>query len=66
MIELHNKGFTIINQVHDSIVVEISKNDLTKQKEFVSIMEGVVQLRVPLKAEIKLLTSLSEKELYNG
>ena len=61
MIELFAKGYKIVTQVHDSIVVEVHKDDTEKAlKEVSSIMENVVELRVPLVAEPKVLTSLQE------
>lgn len=63
MIELHNKGYDIRTQVHDSVVIEISRFIVEKElPKIKSIAENVYKLIVPLKVDIKVLTSLSESD----
>lgn len=63
MIELHRRKFKIVTQVHDSVVITLPKNELGKAKEIQSIAENVYKVSVPLKADIKLLTSLAESDI---
>ena len=68
MIELHRRGFNIVTQVHDSVVIQLSKNDVHKLEEIQVVAETIYPLTVPLKVDIKLLTSLleSDKILIEG
>lgn len=67
MIELDRKGYSILSQIHDSILIEVPNTDLFAgcegkyMTEISSIMENIYKLKVPLKAEPKLLTSFEEK-----
>lgn len=63
MIELHRRRFKIVTQVHDSVVITLPAKELDKSKEIQSIAENVYKVSVPLKAEIKLLTSLAESDI---
>jgi len=60
MLAIHKKCYKIVTQVHDSIVVEISRKDLTKVQDLVNIMESVEKLKVPLKVDVKIRESLGE------
>ena len=62
MIELHKRGFNIVTQVHDSVVIQLPKTDLHKVEEIQMVAETIYPLTVPLKVEIKLLTSLLESD----
>ena len=62
MIELHRRGFNIVTQVHDSVVIQLSKNDVHKLEEIQVVAETIYPLTVPLKVDIKLLTSLLESD----
>lgn len=48
-----DKDAHIINMVHDDIVLEIHKSQLHIVSEIVKIMESVMTLRVPIKADVK-------------
>lgn len=63
MIELTKRGVTILTQVHDSVIIMLPENKLEKVKEIQHVAETVYPLSVPLKADIKLLTSLSESDI---
>lgn len=60
MVEL-NKQFKIVNQVHDSVYIEINKKEAKKSVDKIKeIMENVVDLKVPLLVEPKITTSFKE------
>lgn len=63
MIELYRNKYQIVNQVHDSIVIEIPDNKEQKQQlaKIQFIMENIAKLSVPLIAAPKILTSFEEK-----
>lgn len=62
MIKLHEKGYTILNQIHDSILIEVDNKKVDKaMAEVKSIMENIYKLNVPLLVEPKILTSFEEK-----
>lgn len=66
MIELHRKNYTIINQIHDAIVLEVSNeetglNDEELCNDVKNVMEQVYSLTVPLVVEPKILTSFAER-----
>lgn len=63
LIELHKQGFSIVTTVHDSVVVEIAENEKHLVKDIKAIAENIYPLTVPLKADVKLLTSLSESDI---
>ena len=68
MIELHRRKFKIVTQVHDSVVIQLPKNEVHKLEEIQVVAETIYPLTVPLKVDIKLLTSLleSDKILIEG
>lgn len=62
MVKLHKAGYRIVNQIHDSIIVEVPNELVEADMQFVKkIMENVCELRVPLVVEPKILTSFEEK-----
>jgi DNA polymerase-1 len=62
MVALHNQGYRIVNQIHDSICVEVPDTDINKSIiQVKNIMESVFSLKVPLVVEPKVLTSFEEK-----
>jgi len=63
MIELHRRKFRIVTQVHDSVVISLPAEEINKAKEIQAIAENVYKVSVPLKADIKLLTSLAESDI---
>lgn len=64
MIELHKRGFQLVTQVHDSVVCQLPIGSLHRAAEIKEIAETVYPLRVPLVADIKVLNSLSEEDIY--
>ena len=62
MIELHRRNFRIVTQVHDSVVIQLSKTQVNKLEEIQEVAETIYPLTVPLKVDIKLLTSLLESD----
>lgn len=65
MIELMKRGVNLVTQVHDSVVVSLPENKLDKVAEIQHVAENIYPISVPLKADIKLLTSLSESDILN-
>lgn len=63
MIELEKRGVQIVTQVHDSVVISLPENKLDKVAEIQHVAENIYPISVPLKADIKLLTSLSESDI---
>lgn len=63
MIELEKRGVQIVTQVHDSVVISLPENKLDKVAEIQHVAETIYPISVPLKADIKLLTSLSESDI---
>lgn len=63
MIELHNRQMKVVTQVHDSVVISLPENKLDKVAEIQHIAENIYPVSVPLKVDIKLLTSLSESDI---
>lgn len=63
MIEAHQAGYQLVSQIHDALVFEVpnDKNLENSVEEIRHIMENVVELKVPLKVEPKILDSLEEK-----
>lgn len=68
MIQLHSMGYRIVTQVHDSVVISIPNDNNVDRRvaEIKQVAENVYPLRVPLKVDIKLLTSLSESDIISN
>jgi len=65
MIELHKAGVRIVTQVHDSVVVQVPENAAEHFAVRIKYLaENVYKLSVPLKADVKILTSLSETDKW--
>ncbi len=66
MLALNKLGFDIVNQVHDSIVLQIKKCEIQeKVDEAKCIMENVVKLSVPILVDVKLANSFDdEHDIY--
>ncbi len=55
MIELHDQRFELVNQVHDSVLMEIEEDLLDPCIEIAcKIMENVLHLEVPTPVEVKV------------
>jgi len=65
MIQLHSMKYRLVTQVHDSVVISIpnDRHVEARVEEIKQVAENVYPLRVPLKVDIKLLTSLSESDI---
>jgi len=64
MVELHRRGFQIATQVHDSVVIDLPlEGSLEKLEEIRQIAENIYPLSVPLKVDIKRLTTLLETDI---
>lgn len=62
MVAISRKGYRIINNIHDAIVVEVPTHLVpSAMLEIKQCMEGIFQLRVPLVVEPKILDSFEEK-----
>jgi len=58
MREFHHLGFSIVNQVHDSLIFEIKDSELaTRLPVIKQTMENIYKLSVPLKADFKIKSS---------
>jgi DNA polymerase-1 len=69
MIALYNERYELVTQVHDSVIISLAiDSDLGYNiKRIQEIAENIVTLKVPLKAEVKLLNSFDEGDEYaNG
>lgn len=64
MISLDKRGFEVVTQCHDSIVVQLSLADTDSIADIRAIMENTYKISVPLIAEGKLIRSLDESDLY--
>jgi len=51
---IEDKDIFITNLIHDEILFEISENELEHIPEIKRIMEGVVELKVPVKVDAKI------------
>lgn len=61
MLRLKDAGFTIVNQVHDSITCEVPPWDAECMlKQMLEIMGNVVQLSVPIVADGKIIDTFKE------
>lgn len=62
MVALQKKGYRIVNQIHDSIVVECDeKHAVTAMADIKITMETIAKLNVPLLVEPLILDSFEEK-----
>ena len=66
MIRLHAEGRTIVNQVHDSLVVSRQRGDFAAQKQVIEIMENVYKLSLPIKVDCKTLKSFHPNDKVSG
>lgn len=67
MIALDAEGHDIVTQVHDSVTLQVLKVDVPKLVGPVQdLAESVYPLTVPLKADVKVLNSLNESDVYKG
>ncbi len=62
MVALHRKGYRIVNNVHDALLVEVPEQNVVESKmDIKCIMEHIYPLSVPLVVEPKVLCSFEEK-----
>lgn len=64
MIKLHRAGYRLVSTIHDSIIIELPIKDIDKTSEIKHIMENAYKISVPLVAEMKLLNSFDESDVY--
>lgn len=66
MLKLHGEKYRLVSQVHDAVLGTLEKSqDLRYHVSRIQeIAESAYQLRVPLKAEVKLLNSFDESDVY--
>lgn len=63
MIALHARGYELVTQVHDSVVIQVPKEQAeTALKDIVQIAENIYPTRVPIKVDAKIITSLLESD----
>jgi DNA polymerase-1 len=62
MVALYAQGHRIVNQIHDSICVEVPDSNVAQAMlQIKNTMEAACTLKVPLVVEPKILTSFEEK-----
>ena len=67
MLVLDQAGFDIVQQVHDSIVIQVLKTEIKEKKEQMKdIVENTIKLSIPLKADFKVTLSLDDKHTYEN
>lgn len=65
VMKLHTLGYDIVNNIHDSVIIELPKSEYKKHLKLIkNALESVYTLRVPLKVEMKVLRSFSEEDKY--
>lgn len=65
VMDLFAEGFDVVNNIHDAVLIEVPAADCkTLMPKIKQIMESAYKLKVPLKVEIKVLKSFSEKDVY--
>jgi DNA polymerase-1 len=62
MVLLDRAGYKLVNQVHDSVTVELPASELHKVEEIKRILENAYKLTVPLKCDVKISKSLDDKD----
>lgn len=64
MIELTKAGYNIVNQIHDSITMQVDEKNIDKDIVICkNIMESITKLRVPIIAEHKIIKSFDETDV---
>lgn len=67
IMRLHELGYDIVNNIHDSVYIQVKKSEIQKHLPIIKeAMEGVVSLKVPLVVEPKVLTSFFEEDIYEA
>lgn len=64
MISLNKAGYKIVSNVHDALIIELPISQIDKTAEIKHIMENAYKLSVPLVAEMKLLNTFDESDVY--
>lgn len=62
MVRLHNMGFNIVNQVHDSLIVSRDINDVAAKTKVIAVMENTYKIDVPVIVETQTLRSFHPKD----
>jgi len=62
MIRLHRLGYRIVNQVHDSLVIQRDKNDSDTLLKVTEVMKTVIPLKVPVEVDVKTLKSFHPRD----
>lgn len=68
MCELHDIGFDLVTQVHDSVIIQVSKDKTIIENSCAiikDVAESVYKLCVPLKVDMKVLNSMSEEDVID-
>jgi DNA polymerase I-like protein with 3'-5' exonuclease and polymerase domains len=64
MIVLNCQGYDIVNNIHDSVYIQLNENEIDKHKDNVrQILENIVKLTVPLVVDMKVLRSFSSNDI---
>jgi DNA polymerase I-like protein with 3'-5' exonuclease and polymerase domains len=65
VMKLHAMGYDVVNNIHDSVIIELPKTDYKRHLEPIKkALEGIYKIKVPLIVEMKVLNSFSEKDAY--
>ncbi len=62
---LTSAGYEIVNTVHDSMVIELPKTRLHEVPWITKLITNAYTLSVPLAADVKILNSLHEKDVFS-
>ena len=68
MVELHKKGYDIVTQTHDSLILQIHRDDISDDmiEDIRKTMVETYRLSIPLSIDWKLLKSFDEEETYDN
>ena len=65
MVELWKRKYHLVNQMHDAIIVEVPVKKIADASvEIEHVLANTFKLCVPLKAEVKVLNSFEETDLF--
>jgi len=63
LIQLDKLGYHIVTTVHDSVIIEVGRDEIHKAEEIRKVLETTYTLSVPLKTDMKVLNSFDEKDV---
>jgi len=63
MIQLHKAGRTIVNQVHDSLVVSRKRGDSIAKQQVIDLMEKTYSLSIPVLVDVKTISTFHPEDI---